>query len=573
MTNLADRVYEQSTTTGTGTMSLGGAPTGFQSFVGGIGNGNPCYYVIEHPTLDEWEIGIGTVTDGTPDTLSRDTVLKSSNSDNLVNFSAGSKAVRVTLPASVVSSISAPIVDTTAVVKDPADGTKRMRIDCGAVATMTTRVLTMPDQDIDLTPNSGTFAAASHASRHQHGGADEIATATAGANAIPKAGAGGTLATAWLPGALPSLSAYNTNGLLTQTAANTFTGRTISGGTGVSVTNGDGVSGNPSVAIGQSVAISAAPQFERIGIGGAAGSTVGISLGNTALTSTIQIGVSASPVGNSAATSFVVGQFSKPQLASASFTCADLAGFLIDNPSAFSGGAAATRLSGIYILDQTRGTSNYGVRCSVSAGSNKWNWYGDGTANNLTNGAWIFGQMSSAPTPGSNQAAIYSLDNAGTAELYVKDEGGTQTPISPHPAAVLDPHPALMASVNLAPVRVPWGMDSTNDLVGVRTTADIAAALRCVEYLMAQAGKPITLITETDIPRGPSWSDRQLTAAGDHQTQVEDFDGQVDAWRDAVAVEAAKPFWARQDVPFFGRNPGTFVQKPEPVWLAAARLN
>jgi hypothetical protein len=90
-----DRVQETTTTTGTGTVTLAGAVTGFQSF-SVIGNGNTTYYSIAGGS--EWELGIGTYTSsGT--TLSRDTVLESSNSGSLVNFSAGTKTVFCTYPA------------------------------------------------------------------------------------------------------------------------------------------------------------------------------------------------------------------------------------------------------------------------------------------------------------------------------------------------------------------------------------------------------------------------------------------------------------------------------------------
>jgi len=94
-----DRVKETSTTTGTGTIDLAGAETGYESFVAGIGTTNTTYYAIELNSAGEWEVGIGTVTDATPDTLSRDTIITSSNSDSAVNFSAGTKNVFCTLPA------------------------------------------------------------------------------------------------------------------------------------------------------------------------------------------------------------------------------------------------------------------------------------------------------------------------------------------------------------------------------------------------------------------------------------------------------------------------------------------
>ena len=95
-----DRVKETSTTTGTGTLSLAGAVSGFQTFVAGIGNSNVTYYAIVNDSGTEFEIGIGTVTDASPDTLSRTTILESSNSDSAVDFSSGTKTVFCTLPAS-----------------------------------------------------------------------------------------------------------------------------------------------------------------------------------------------------------------------------------------------------------------------------------------------------------------------------------------------------------------------------------------------------------------------------------------------------------------------------------------
>ena len=96
---LNDRVKETTTTTGTGTVNLGGAATGFETFVAGVGNSNSTYYCIAGQTTAEFEVGIGTVTDASPDTLSRTTILSSSNSDSAVDFSAGTKDVFCTLPA------------------------------------------------------------------------------------------------------------------------------------------------------------------------------------------------------------------------------------------------------------------------------------------------------------------------------------------------------------------------------------------------------------------------------------------------------------------------------------------
>jgi hypothetical protein len=96
---LADRVKETTTTAGTGTVTLLGAATGFQSFAV-VGNGNTTFYTIASQTGNEWEVGVGTYTaSGT--TLARTTVLSNSSATqpSALSFSAGTKDVFVTYPA------------------------------------------------------------------------------------------------------------------------------------------------------------------------------------------------------------------------------------------------------------------------------------------------------------------------------------------------------------------------------------------------------------------------------------------------------------------------------------------
>ena len=94
-----DRVKETTTTTGTGTINLAGAASGFQSFVSGVGDGNTTYYAITDAN-DAWEVGLGTITDGSPDTLARTTVLATSNGDtSAITLSSGTHTVFATYPA------------------------------------------------------------------------------------------------------------------------------------------------------------------------------------------------------------------------------------------------------------------------------------------------------------------------------------------------------------------------------------------------------------------------------------------------------------------------------------------
>lgn len=91
---LADRVLESSITAGTGTLTLAGALTGYRTFNSAFSNGNVVYYTIDDG-LGNWEVGYGTVGTGT---LTRSTVLESSNANALVVFTSVSKRVFCTAP-------------------------------------------------------------------------------------------------------------------------------------------------------------------------------------------------------------------------------------------------------------------------------------------------------------------------------------------------------------------------------------------------------------------------------------------------------------------------------------------
>ena len=129
---LNDRVKETTTSTGTGTINLAGAADTFETFVAGIGTTNTCFYCISHQTANEFEVGIGTVTDASPDTLSRDTIISSSNSDSAVNLSADTKDVFCTYPASRAPSAS--MLATTYVTTHNSTLSDDQTIDSGVLA-------------------------------------------------------------------------------------------------------------------------------------------------------------------------------------------------------------------------------------------------------------------------------------------------------------------------------------------------------------------------------------------------------------------------------------------------------
>jgi hypothetical protein len=148
-----DRVKETTTTTGTGTITLAGAVLGFQAF-SVIGDGNTTFYTIQDSIAGDWEVGIGTYTSsGT--TLSRDTILESSNAGSAVNFAAGTKDVFVTYPAErsvyvdgggVTSATGAILINKTTLTLDTTINTGENGLSVGPFTI---------DSGVTLTINSG----------------------------------------------------------------------------------------------------------------------------------------------------------------------------------------------------------------------------------------------------------------------------------------------------------------------------------------------------------------------------------------------------------------------------------
>lgn len=120
---LKDRVKETTATTGTGAISLGGAVANFQAFSAVLSNADTTYYAIIDTTNSDYEVGLGTYT-SSGNTLTRTTILESSNSGSAVDFGAGTKNVFIAYPAEKSVYLDASnqlVINSTAVTSTPAE--------------------------------------------------------------------------------------------------------------------------------------------------------------------------------------------------------------------------------------------------------------------------------------------------------------------------------------------------------------------------------------------------------------------------------------------------------------------
>lgn len=153
---LADRVQETCNSPGTGAVTLLGAVTGFQSFSAGIGNGNTTYYAIADQSGANWEVGIGSYS-SSGNTLTRTTVLASSNGGSATNFSSGTQNVWCDLPASRIYQQGLLQAVQTANFTAAVGNSYPVNTTSGSL-TVTLPASPLPNQQVNLFDYAGTFA-------------------------------------------------------------------------------------------------------------------------------------------------------------------------------------------------------------------------------------------------------------------------------------------------------------------------------------------------------------------------------------------------------------------------------
>jgi hypothetical protein len=160
---LADRVKETTTTTGTGTVTLLGAITNFETFSANLSNSDTTYYAIVDNTNGDFEVGLGTYSSNT---LARTTPIASSNSNSAVNFGVGTKEVFITAIADKIvmedGSNNVSIGGTVTATAFSGSGASLTGVDVvndtspqlgGALDVQTHDIVTTSNRDLELAPD------------------------------------------------------------------------------------------------------------------------------------------------------------------------------------------------------------------------------------------------------------------------------------------------------------------------------------------------------------------------------------------------------------------------------------
>ncbi len=320
---LKDRVKETTVTAGTGTITLAGASVGYQSF-SAIGNANTTYYCIAGQGTTEWEVGIGTYTaSGT--TLSRDTILASSNSGSVVTFSAGTKDVFVVYPAG--KSVNLDASGNATALGTPASG---------VVTNLTgTASININGTVGATTPTTGAFTTLS---------ATGVATFSAGSAAAPAI----------------TTSGDTNNGIFFPAAD--VTAITTAGSERMRIDS------SGSVGIGTTVLTN-----RKLTVGGSATGATGYTM--VLVAPTVQPDVTTSNIN-------IASQHATASNSGTPYTITSLICFNAAQGT-FNADSTVTNQYGFAALSSLTGaTNNYGFYSAIASGTGRWNFYANGTANN-----------------------------------------------------------------------------------------------------------------------------------------------------------------------------------------------
>ena len=404
---VADRVKETTTTTGTGTITLAGAATGFRSF-SVVGNGNTTYYTIAGQTGGEWEVGIGTYTSsGT--TLSRDTVLASSNSGSLVVFSAGTKDVFVTYPAGYsVATQFANTFTSNQVISDNSSNAALRITQVGAGNALLVEDSANPDSTPFVVDASG-FVYAGYTG-------NAGSTATSLTPGVQFVGYGASVATVNQKAAFGTYRFYDDTSGPSQVF---FKSRSGTPGTFLTVASGDnlgnifwqgddgtsfpraasiaaavdgtpGTNDMPGRLVFSTTADGAATPTERmridnagnVGFGAASSAGRSVSISKNLTGNTVGINLFVNGVAQSDVTGSIRGVSTSLQTAAASFTATEMVHFYA-NQSTIGLGSSVTNQFGYFANSTLTGaTNNYGFYSNIASGTGRWNFYAAGTAAN-----------------------------------------------------------------------------------------------------------------------------------------------------------------------------------------------